>query len=227
LSKYIKKGSNNKVYWHFVDLSSKKSIADFCENFMDKYGVLDVLINNASIVPNKYTLSKDKEELQYCVNILGYVRMMEGLKDALKLSKYKYGSRIVNVASQYTTKIYNVTDIECNANDYSPNKVYQRTKTAERMLTKQASINYKEYGINVFSCHPGVTTSNVLSGLGFGSGWDNPDKCAQTPVYLAMNSKVKSQYSGTFWSSCKMQSCQYCKDTKMVKLLWDYCIKKM
>jgi len=92
------------------------------------------------------------------------------------------------------------------------------------MLAYAASKIYKEENINVYSCHPGVTDSKLLEGLG-GSGFDSADKSAQTPVYLAMDDKIGSKETGLFFVNKNITPCQFCKDEKKVKELWDYCIK--
>ena len=93
------------------------------------------------------------------------------------------------------------------------------------MLTYKASQIFTEkgYNIGVYSCHPGVTSSNVLSGLGFGSGWDSAAKSAKTPLYCVTNNSVGLKQSGCFFVNSKPQDCQFCRDKKKVQIIWDYC----
>ena len=68
LAKSMHKTSSVTV--HKVDLSSKASMDSFIESFNNEHTFLDVLINNAAIVPNKHMTSEDGHELQFAVNVM-------------------------------------------------------------------------------------------------------------------------------------------------------------
>ncbi|MBL4867454.1 MAG: SDR family NAD(P)-dependent oxidoreductase [Pseudomonadales bacterium] len=55
-----------------LDLASIDSINAFAERFQKKYDRLDVLINNAGLVPIKKELTKDGFEMQMGVNHIGH-----------------------------------------------------------------------------------------------------------------------------------------------------------
>lgn len=223
--------TNCSVEYHIVDLSSKTDINKFSENWgKRKNNKLDVLLNNAAIVPQNFQTSKDTgEELQFAVNIMSYIRMAHGLSKYLCKSTHNNGARIVNVASQYTEQPGFITvngKKQMNyttANKYNSNGAYRQSKAADRMLTKKMSQVYSKDKIYTYSCHPGVTTSNLLKGLGMNHGWDSASKSAQTPVYLAMSSNVKKQDSGSFYKNKAKSNCNFSKDQKKVDQLWDFC----
>ena len=93
------------IEYHIVDLSSRTDINKFITNWPKNRNntKLDVLINNAAIVPQNFQVSKDtNEELQFAVNIMSYIRLANGFHPHLSKSTHNNGARIVNVASQYT-----------------------------------------------------------------------------------------------------------------------------
>jgi NAD(P)-dependent dehydrogenase (short-subunit alcohol dehydrogenase family) len=53
LDKIKKETNNNEVFLHVVDVSSTKQIHEFADRFQKEQKSLDVLINNASIMPSK------------------------------------------------------------------------------------------------------------------------------------------------------------------------------
>ena len=91
------------------------------------------------------------------------------------------------------------------------------------MLTKKMGQVYKKDNIYAYSCHPGVTTSNLLSGLGMSSGWDSPQQSAQTPLYLAMSSDVTKKDSGSYYKNQSKSNCQFSNNQNKVDQLWQFC----
>jgi len=225
LSKKMDYSLNNTINYHVVNLSSKKDISSFCEKWNKENSRLDVLINNAALVPQTFGLSVDDEELQFSVNIMSYVRLMQGLLPSLKNSQYINGPKIVNVASQYTQPV-DMKNIQWSKDTYNSTSAYKQSKAADRMLSYAASKIYKQYNVNVYSCHPGVTESKLLRGLN-GKPFDSADKSAQTPVFLAMNDEVGSKETGLYFVEKTVIPCPFCKNEKKVAELWDYCVQHM
>eukprot|EP01083_Nonionella_stella_P130174 395045_1 len=195
LKKRVHKTST--LQYHLVDLSSKTSLTSFVATFCKQYSYLDVLINNAAIVPNTYNQTSDGEELQFAVNVMSYMRLMIGLSPLLISSgkcRKETCAKVVNVSSQYTTTLTNNPSATFNLSPkdkskYYANEQYQKSKTANRMITYKASQLWNKQNIGVYSCHPGVITSNVLTGLGWTSARMSAEQCAQTPLFLAMDSR--------------------------------------
>jgi NAD(P)-dependent dehydrogenase (short-subunit alcohol dehydrogenase family) len=55
-----------------LDLMELKSVKTFVQQFKSQYNRLDVLLNNAGIMMNPYTLTKDGFESQMGTNHLGH-----------------------------------------------------------------------------------------------------------------------------------------------------------
>jgi len=84
--------------------------------------------------------------------------------------------------------------------------------------------------IGFYACHPGVTSSNILQGLGFGGGFDTPEQSATTSVFLSLSDSVKLNDSSKYYnrsgdSSATGKQDDRATDTKANKELWDLCAK--
>lgn len=70
--------------------------------------------------------------------------------------------------------------------------------------------------------HPGVVTTNVLQGLGFGHGSDTPAQAAATPLYVATNPAAFT-ITGKFWVSSRVSNDPWDNVTSDHRELWDAC----
>ncbi|ETO07914.1 hypothetical protein RFI_29476 [Reticulomyxa filosa] len=238
LSKHCHKTSSLKS--HLVDLSSKKDIDTFIKNFTSSYDSLNVLVNNAAIVVDsgKIELNNDEEKLEimFAVNILSYYRLINGLVPLLGKvytnDKEDFG-RVVNVASNYSGVAPNLQALATGkhgSNTFDGNNVYQQTKCANRMLNKMShDLFHEKYKVGFYSCHPGVTASNVLNNLGFGQGYDSPDQSAVTSIFLSTSDKVKLIDSGKYYNrsgdGAVGKADDRASNSKANKELWDLCAK--
>jgi len=69
----IKKAADSEqVDYLICDLSSFDSIKSCAENYLNKFGQIDVLVNNAGLFSNTLQLTKEGFELQFGVNHLGH-----------------------------------------------------------------------------------------------------------------------------------------------------------
>jgi len=220
---------NTNVQVEQVDLASARSIANFAARVSARPNArLDVLINNAAIVPRKREKSVDGLELQFATNVLSYFLLTALFQPLLKhtseLSR-KAGTgptRIVNVASMYAGGL-DLSDLHFEKRKYDPNQAYRQSKQANRMLSWEAAKRYEGDGIIVHSCHPGVVSSKVLSGLGFGVGFDTAAKGAATPVFLA-SAPAGRLGTGRWWKNGRQLSCKWQKPKEANnEALWERC----
>lgn len=153
----IQATNNSDIHIEQVELDSSSSIKQLCDRIQSKYGVLNVLMNNAAATaPNNKQYTKDHIELQFGVNVYAYYLLSELLVPVLKKgAQTQYGARIVNVASHYAGEL-DINDIEFNQRAYSESSAYKQSKQADRMMTWQLAEKYKPYNINCYSCHPGM-----------------------------------------------------------------------
>lgn len=85
-----------------INTADQRSIRAFASDYYDRYGCLDVLVNNAGVlVPSRQT-NADHVELTFATNVLGYFLTTLELLDALTTGT---PSRVVNVASTFASDV--------------------------------------------------------------------------------------------------------------------------
>jgi len=217
-SSYKLASGNENISVEQMDLSSQKSMKDFVNKITEKFEKVDVLVNNAAVCPPKKELTLDGLESQFGINIYSYYFLMKSFIPLLKKSS---NPRVVNVASNYAGEL-NLDDLEFKSRPYDPTAAYKQSKQANRQLTSHAASLYKDDGINIYACHPGVVSSTLLSSLGMRKGFDTPEAGAATPLHLATSKKVTSKDSGSYWYEQKKVECPFQKDKKESAGLWKY-----
>lgn len=197
---------NHSVKLMLCDLGSRKSIEDFCREFKKKYRRLDVLVNNAGVMPAKWQQTVDGYELQFGVNYLGHFYLTNLLLDILIGSA---PSRIVNVSSgAHRGGRIHFEDINLRKK-YSSFKAYSQSKLANILFTYELAEKLRGTGVTVNCLHPGV----VATGIGINretslgafiyslSKWFllTPEKGAETAVYLAASPEAEG-VTGKYFS---------------------------
>ena len=213
----IKHASGNENIWYeLADVSRKSSIQSVAERWP---GRLDVLINNAAIVPRQRQETPEGIELQFATNVLGYFWMTQAFSKQLRQSA---PSRVVNIASFWAGDLL-LDDLEFKRRRYTPNDAYRQSKQANRMLTPAFAERLKPHQVTVNACHPGTVESNVLGNLGY-SGRESPDQGASTPVWLAI-SPTGAQISGKYFKDMSEIPCRFAEDSTAVEKLYEACLR--
>jgi NAD(P)-dependent dehydrogenase (short-subunit alcohol dehydrogenase family) len=133
-----------------VDVSKESEVANGVANVVQKWGKIDVLVNNAAIPGvNKFTheVTLEEWELLFSINSRGVFLCTKHVLP--HMMKAKAGS-IVNFSS-----IYGLI-----GNDDLP--PYHATKGAVMLMTKTDAICYAKYGIRVNAVHPGPTKTPLF-----------------------------------------------------------------
>jgi len=212
------RSSTVKVDVALADLARPASVASCAASLCAKYGKIDVLINNAAVVPEARA-EVDGLETQFAVNVLAYHVLARGL-----LPSMPQGGRVVCVASQLAGGL-DLNDLQSAKKRYDARAQYSTTKQANRMMATEAAAKgrgFTEAGVIVTSCHPGVVTSPLLKNLGFGSGFNSAEQGAALPLQLALDPKAPK--SGTFWAGpTHGKICQFGGDMKGRTALWQAC----
>ena len=186
---------------HRCDLSNLGSVRSFATAFSRSNPRLDVLVNNAGVMPPERTHTDEGFELTFATNVLGPFLLTAKLVPALGNGA---PSRIVNVSSggMYTAKL-DVDDPQLEKQDYSGNRFYAHTKRAEVVLGDEWARRLAP-DVAVFSMHPGwVATPGLSDSL---PGFDKLMKPllrdaaggADTIAWLAGSPSLAGQ-TGGFW----------------------------
>jgi len=212
-----------------VDFESFESVERACNAFLAKYDKLDVLLNNAGATYSDFELTQEGLERTMAVNHFGYYLMAYYLLPALKNAE---NARIVNVASKahYGVTI-NFQTIN-TSEKYMVFKQYQYSKLANVLFTKHLAEIVKPLNITVNCLHPGVVKTQIgnKSANWFHSfAWSmfaffglNPDKGAETSIYLASSEEVKN-ITGKYFDKCKpYEGSDVARDKNLQQVLWDW-----
>ena len=220
------KSDTSSIALFIADLSSQSSIRQLVTDFKMKFEKLDVLINNAGLITQNRSLTKDGLETQFATNHLAPFLLTELLLDSLKSSD---SARVINISSNaHQTAIINFDDLQ-SEQEYKPKEVYQRTKLCTILFTYELARQIEGTHITANCLHPGVITTKLLQAYKGGNGgfglmskllYGSPEKGAETALYLASSSAVEGM-SGKYFANKKwINSSKHSNDLRVAKQLW-------
>lgn len=137
-----------------MDVSNEIQTKEGIDSLIDKYGNIDILINNAGICP----LAKPIEEISneewlkvFNINVLGMLNTVKGVVPHMKKNKF---GKIVNMGSSsgFTGGI-------------SVSATYSVSKAGVMCLTKSMAKQYGPYNINVNALSPGIIKTAMTENL--------------------------------------------------------------
>ncbi|HYB26452.1 MAG TPA: SDR family NAD(P)-dependent oxidoreductase [Solirubrobacteraceae bacterium] len=135
------------------DVSSLVAIRDFAEQFVAGEPRVDVLVNNAGVMPDERTASADGHELMFATHVLAPVALTAVLVGPLTRGA---PSRVINVSSggMYAQPLP-AGDWESERTEYAPKKLYARTKREEVVISELLAARLRDRGAVVHAMHPG------------------------------------------------------------------------
>lgn len=136
---YLHQDTSSEADWHTVLAAAR-----------DTFGGLNVLVNNAGIVPRK-TLDETSMEVWHRTLAVNLTGPMLGLKLAAPLIRDSGGGSIINISSSAGMIAHY-------------DAAYTASKWGLRGLTKTAAVEYAPWGIRVNSVHPGIIEGTALVG---------------------------------------------------------------
>lgn len=226
-----KKSGSDQIEMVTGDLSSQHEVHALVDQVSAK-GKLDVLINNAAIIPAQRTLTDDGLEMQFAVNHLAYYMLANLLLPLLRQSQ---AGRIVNVSSFLNTWVPIEFDNLQAEKQYGSMIMgpgwgtYAHTKVMNVMFTTEMAKRLKAHGdtVTVNALNPGLVGSNLTR---MKSGWFNSiykrligstERGAQTSIYLASSAHVAST-SGEFYQNNGLATMsKHARNPEATTRLWE------
>jgi dehydrogenase/reductase SDR family protein 12 len=199
-----------------LDVSEKKSIRAFVRRFRPSR--VDVLVNNAGVLPDRRTATADGVELTLATNLLGPYLLTEMLLPKLQASP---DSRVVSVASggMYTQKLDVKALLAGGPDPFDGVVQYARTKRALVVLNELWAEGHRKDGVTFSAMQPGwadtpaVRTSLPRFRAATKGILRTPEEGADTVTWLAAASSLAGR-SGLFWFDREPVSTHYLPWTK-------------
>ena len=201
-ARVVERSGSTDVELLLCDLGDLGDIRRFAAAFAAREQRLDVLVNNAGVLPPRRTVTADGLELAFATNVAAPFLLTRLL---LGLLRSGAPSRIVNVSSggMYTQRLH-VEDLQMEHGEYDGTVAYARTKRAEVVLTELWAQRLEGSGVVVHSMHPGwADTPGVRSSLPTFYKLTRPllrtpEQGADPIVWLAAAAEP-ARSSGGFW----------------------------
>lgn len=212
-----------------ADLSRQSEIHQLAAHIQQTYGRLDVLVNNAAIMPRQRTLGPDGIELQLAVNHLAYFLLTCLLLDLLKAAPQ---GRVVNVSSAvHHGAALDLNDLQVtNAYGQFGLTQYSSTKLMNVLFTVELAQRLAGTQVTANCLHPGVIDTNLwrdasivkpISRLFFSSSL----KGAETSLHLATNPTL-SKVTGKYFNNQKLAAYDSRADNPALRAqLWEISAK--
>lgn len=147
-----------------LDLADLHRVRDFADAFKERYGRLDLLINNAGVMVPPYGKTENGFELQFGANHLGHFALTGYVLDKLLMTP---GSRVVTVSSGAHRMAKMDFDNLQAEKGYKPWEAYGRSKLANLLFTfeLQRKLEAADADTIAVAAHPGGTKTNLQSNM--------------------------------------------------------------
>ncbi|HEX4382209.1 MAG TPA: SDR family NAD(P)-dependent oxidoreductase [Myxococcales bacterium] len=144
-----------------ADLSLVRETRKAAREFRERFGQLDVLLNNAGAIFGDYRVTAEGLERTFALDHLGYFVITTELLDLLRASH----GRVVSVSSgAHRLGKLDFSDLQMKAG-YKSLKQYCNAKLMNLLFSNELA--RREPGITSNALHPGA----IASGFGVGGGW--------------------------------------------------------
>lgn len=214
---------NKGVELLIADLSSQRQVRELAAEFLSRYERLDLLINNAAVLPRRRQVTADGLEQQFAVNHLAPFLLTNLLLDILRRSA---PSRVVTVSSEaHREGRIDFADLQ-GERSYRRLRAYRQSKLANILFTRELSRRLQGSGVTANSVHPGVVATKLLF-----SGWRSaglvrpflrsPEGGARPVSYLALSPEVAGISGRYFVDRRPVEPSSRAQDPETAKRLWE------
>jgi dehydrogenase/reductase SDR family member 12 len=157
-------GAADAIELELCDLSDPGSIRRFAESFQARCGRLDLLVNNAGVLPGERTYTADGVELTFATNVLGPFLLTSLLLPTLLAAA---PARVITVSSggMYTARL-DADDPQLERRSYDGPRFYAHAKRAQVALNRVWAEGCPAERVAFHAMHPGwVDTPGLRSSL--------------------------------------------------------------
>lgn len=206
-----------------LDLGSQTSIRSFVRGFEAEFDHLDVLVDNAGLVPATRTTTADGHETQFAVNHLGPFLLTLLLLPRLEAAT---AGRIVVVSSSvHRGARLDLTDLDAERS-YGMNRRYAETKLMNVLFVRALARRLAGTRVTVNALHPGVVATELARDFPAAFRWlarwlfTTPEKGARTSIWLASSPEVAGVSGRYFADRREQQPGRAALDDALAEQLW-------
>jgi NAD(P)-dependent dehydrogenase (short-subunit alcohol dehydrogenase family) len=228
-----KQSGNERVYLMLADLTNMAQVRKLAATFEQKYGWLDVLVNNAISIHRKREETPDGFERTFAIGHLSPFLLTNLLLPLLKASA---PSRIVNMTSDgHKMTELDFDDLQ-STKWYRGVDIYMRAKLANLLFTYELARRLEGTGVTVNAAEPGSANTTMMKATKpdmlppmirviwpmIKRTLGTPAQAAVVPIHLASSPDLESvsgQYIGTTLKPVKSSDASY--DPNLARRLWD------
>lgn len=177
-----------------VDVSNEEQVKAMVDFTVEKYGRLDVAINNAARTPDDKPVAEmniDEFDAVLRVDLRGVALCMK--YEILQMMKQNEGGSVINTSSVSGIRPQPLTP------------AYVTAKHGVIGLTKQAALDYSQYNIRINSVAPGAIDTPMLRGALEQFGFD-PDEYAKQLSMLGRFGKAEEIAKAYLWLASDLSS---------------------
>ena len=192
LNETVKALNSDDVIAVAHDVSSEEGWKNVVEKALEKFGKLDVLVNNAGILLGKNVLEESLEEWNKVLSVSATGAFL-GIKTCAPVMGTDGHSSIVNISS--------VAGLRGGART-GGDAAYNAAKGAERLLTKHCAHALADKRIRVNSIHPGgILTPMVMKMLEMSGATLDQLENPTAPLYPSMSTPEDVAYGIIYLAS--------------------------
>jgi NAD(P)-dependent dehydrogenase (short-subunit alcohol dehydrogenase family) len=205
------------------DLASLESVRRAAAEYRSRFGVLDVLINNAAVNVHSRQTTQDGLELHFGVNYLSHYLLTRLLLDLLVAAA---PSRIVTTGAMQFGAVIDFNDLQLERG-WGNTKSITRAKMGLFLFSREIARRYPKKEVTANVADPGMVRTGYHEQASwaqrvalklFGTG---PEEAAETITYLASSPEVAG-ISGALFAKRKQVAWKgQALDEAAAKRLWD------
>jgi NAD(P)-dependent dehydrogenase (short-subunit alcohol dehydrogenase family) len=209
------KGKGYDVEHVAGNLGDEEVIKSVVAAHRERYGRLDVLVNNAGVIAEERRESEDGYQLTFAVNYLAHFLLTRLL---LPLLLDSAPARVVNVASAGQSPI-DFDDVLLERG-YDPMRAYTQSKVAQVMFTFELAERLQGSGVTVNALHPASLMDTKMVLETFGRSMSTVEEGAEATVRLATSPELEGITGRYFDGTREGRANPQAYDEEARKRLW-------
>jgi len=216
---------NEAVEFLELDLASLASVRAAAESFLARDLPLQLLVNNAGLVPGKRAVTRDGFEMTFGVNHLGHFLFTTLLLDRLVASA---PARVVTVASRAHRRCAGVDwdALRRPTSSASGFPEYTVSKLANVWFSAELGRRLEGTGVTTYAVHPGVVATDIWRRIPGPLRWIaklfmiDEEEGARTTLHCAVDPGAGSETALYYAESAVLAASERGRDEAMARELW-------